>query len=198
MKLGSPTASNQETQPRRIDQKRLWLFFFRISKNGNRRDWEKNRKSMVRLRECVRIVWVKLSSWELGLVWSRGMHCNLKISFIKSASISHGWCVRPWEKNIAADAIIWTYPSLTMYFDILWFFTNFGRFSKAFSLFSGWWSWFFKVFWWFYHCQPCIFFPKPSRPIFLRFFDHHMLLSLMVANHRSNDAMFAMYRSSLI
>ena len=120
-KLGSHTACNQEAQPRRIDQKRLWLFFFRISKNGNRRDWEKNRKSMVRLRECVRIVWVKLSSWELGLVWSRGMHCNLKISFIKSASISHGWCVRPWEKNIAADAIIWTYPSLTMYFDILQF-----------------------------------------------------------------------------
>ena len=45
MKLGSPTASNQEAQPRRIDQKRLWLFFFRISKNRNRRDREKQKKT---------------------------------------------------------------------------------------------------------------------------------------------------------
>ena len=153
---------------------------------------------MVRLRECVRIVWVKLSSWELGLVWSRRMHCNLKISFIKSASISHGLCVRPREKDIAADAIIWTYPTLTMYFDILWFFTIFGRFSKAFSLFSGWCSWFSRHFDGFTIVNHAFFLAKPPGPIFLRFIDHHMLLSLMVANHRSNDAMFAMYCSSLI
>ena len=54
---------------------------------------------MVRLRECVRIVWVKLSSWELGLVGSRRMHCNLKISFIKSASISHSSYLIFWSKK---------------------------------------------------------------------------------------------------
>ena len=42
------------------------------------------------------------------------------------------------------------------------------------------------------------FFAKPPGPIFLRFIDNHMLLSLIVANHQSNDAMFSMYRSSLI
>ena len=34
--------------------------------------------------------------------------------------------------------------------------------------------------------------------MFLRFMDHHMRSFLMVANHRSSDAMFAMYRSSLM
>ena len=38
---------------------------------------------------------------------------------------------------------------------------------------------------------------KPWGPMFLRFVGHHMRLYPMVANHRSNDAMFAMYPSSL-
>ena len=41
-------------------------------------------------------------------------------------------------------------------------------------------------------------FNKPSGLMFLRFVDHHVQLFPMFASHRSNDAMFAMYRSSLM
>ena len=49
----------------------------------------------------------------------------------------------------------------------------------------------------FYHRQRCAFFVKQSGLMFLRFSDLRMWLFPMVANHQSNDAMFAMYRSSL-
>ena len=49
------------------------------------------------------------------------------------------------------------------------------------------------------------FFSKSSGPMFLRFIDHRTqfnwpseIIFLMVDNHRSSDAMFGMYRSSLI
>ena len=48
------------------------------------------------------------------------------------------------------------------------------------------------------HCQRCNFVAKPSEPIFLRFIDHHTQLFPMFANHQSSDAMFAMYRSSVL
>ena len=41
------------------------------------------------------------------------------------------------------------------------------------------------------------FFAEPSGPMFLRIIDHCRQLFPMVANHRSSEAMFAMYRSSL-
>ena len=56
---------------------------------------------------------------------------------------------------------------------------------------------YFSFFKW-NHFQWCNFVAKPSEPIFLRFIDHHMRLFPMVTNHRSSDAMFAMYRSSLL
>ena len=59
----------------------------------------------------------------------------------------------------------------------------------------GWFAWFF--FKW-NHYQRCNFVAKPSEPIFLRFIDHHTQLFPMFANHRSSDAMFAMYRSSVL
>ena len=40
-------------------------------------------------------------------------------------------------------------------------------------------------------------FAEPSGPTFLRIIDHCKQLFPMVANHRSSEAMFAMYRSSL-
>ena len=71
MKLGSPTASNQEAQPRRIDQKRLWLFILRISKHRNRRDWEKQKKTWWGWENvCVLFEWNFLLE-NLGPVWSR-------------------------------------------------------------------------------------------------------------------------------
>ena len=81
-----------------------------------------------------------------------------------------------------------------------------------------WFSWFWKVFlcfffqvlslfsWFFmvlslslstmrFFCQSIR--SPDSGPMFLRFIDHRVWLFPMVANHRSSDAMFAMYRSSL-
>ena len=61
----------------------------------------------------------------------------------------------------------------------------------VFMVFQGIFMFFLLV----YQRQYCNFI-RQSGLMFLRFIDNHLRLFLMVANHRSNNALFAMYRSS--
>ena len=82
-------------------------------------------------------------------------------------------------------------------------FTYFGWFlwfSKVFSwlhVVSGWFSWFLKVFSWLFMLFKLTIYINDAI-FLLNQPDHLMLLFLIVGNYRSNDAMFALYSSSLL